>query len=118
MAHTTPSHILAVVGARPNFIKMSSLVSELKKMESVRVTLLHTGQQYYFDTAPDYSEAGAEERFGVAMKGVRDEMFVATKFCRPTGHLAEGSSIEDYVEAVNGSLRRLVIIDGYRAAQA
>jgi len=61
----------------------------------------------YFDTAPDYSEAGAEERFGIAMKGVRDEMFVATKFCRPTGHLAEGSSIEDYMEAVNGSLRRL-----------
>jgi len=61
----------------------------------------------YFDTAPDYSEAGAEERFGKAMKGVRNEMFVATKFCQPTGHLAEGSSVDDYIGAVEGSLRRL-----------
>jgi predicted aldo/keto reductase-like oxidoreductase len=41
------------------------------------------------------------------MKGLRQQMFVATKFCQPTGHLAEGSSVEDYMEAVNGSLRRL-----------
>ncbi len=61
----------------------------------------------YFDTAPDYSEAGSEHRLGVAMKGMRDQMFIATKFCQPTGHLAEGSSVEDYMEAVNGSLRRL-----------
>ncbi len=61
----------------------------------------------YFDTAPDYSEAGSEQRLGEAMKGVRDQMFVATKFCQPTGHLAEGSSVEAYMEAVNGSLKRL-----------
>ncbi|MCP5039541.1 MAG: aldo/keto reductase [bacterium] len=61
----------------------------------------------YFDTAPDYSEAGSEQRLGEAIKGVRDQMFLATKFCQPTGHLAEGSSVEDYMEAVNGSLRRL-----------
>jgi len=61
----------------------------------------------YFDTAPDYSEAGSEQRLGEAMKGVRDQMFVATKFCQPTGHLAEGSSVQAYMEAVNGSLARL-----------
>ncbi|MFT5696417.1 MAG: aryl-alcohol dehydrogenase-like predicted oxidoreductase [Myxococcota bacterium] len=61
----------------------------------------------YFDTAPDYSEAGSEQRLGEAMKGVRDQMFVATKFCLPTGHLAPGSSVNDYIEAVDGSLRRL-----------
>jgi len=41
------------------------------------------------------------------MQGVRDEVFLATKFCRPTGHLFPGHSVEDYMEAVNGSLRRL-----------
>jgi predicted aldo/keto reductase-like oxidoreductase len=61
----------------------------------------------YFDTAPDYSETGSENRLGEAMKGVRDQMFVATKFCTPKGHLGPGSSVEDYMEAVNGSLRRL-----------
>jgi predicted aldo/keto reductase-like oxidoreductase len=61
----------------------------------------------YFDTAPDYSEAGSETRFGEAMKGVRDQMFLATKFCTPQGHLPPGSPVDAYVEAVNGSLGRL-----------
>ena len=61
----------------------------------------------YFDTAPDYSEAGSEKRLGEAMKSVRDQMFVATKLCVPTGHLGPGSSVGEYMEAVNGSLRRL-----------
>jgi predicted aldo/keto reductase-like oxidoreductase len=61
----------------------------------------------YFDTAPDYAEAGSENRFGEAMQGVRDQMFLATKFCRPTGHLFPGHRVEDYMEAVNASLRRL-----------
>ena len=61
----------------------------------------------YFDTAPDYAEAGSERRFGEAMKGRRDEMFVATKFCLPTGHLSPGTPVEDYMRAVEGSLERL-----------
>ena len=61
----------------------------------------------YFDTAPDYAETGSENRFGEAMLGRRDEIFLATKFCRPSGHLFPGHSVEDYMEAVNGSLRRL-----------
>jgi aryl-alcohol dehydrogenase-like predicted oxidoreductase len=61
----------------------------------------------YFDTAPDYSEAGSEERLGKAMQGLRDKMFLATKFCQPTGHLGPGASVDEYMQAVNGSLRRL-----------
>ncbi|MCS5635928.1 MAG: aldo/keto reductase [Myxococcota bacterium] len=61
----------------------------------------------YFDTAPDYSGTNSENRLGEAMKGVRDRMFVATKFCRRTGHLGPGHSVKDYMEAVEGSLRRL-----------
>jgi predicted aldo/keto reductase-like oxidoreductase len=61
----------------------------------------------YFDTAPDYSGAGSEQKLGEAMKGVRDQMFLATKFCLPTGHLGADASVEEYMEAVNGSLRRL-----------
>jgi predicted aldo/keto reductase-like oxidoreductase len=42
------------------------------------------------------------------MKGHRDQMFVATKFCTPTGHLRHGvSTVQDYMEVVEGSLRRL-----------
>jgi len=61
----------------------------------------------YFDTAPDYSEAGSEERLGRAIQGVRDQMFLATKFCTPYGHVLPGSAVEAYMEAVNGSLKRL-----------
>jgi len=61
----------------------------------------------YFDTAPDYSETGSEYRLGQAMKGVRDQMFLATKFCRPGGHLGVDHSVADYIEALESSLRRL-----------
>jgi len=61
----------------------------------------------YFDTAPDYAGAGSEEAMGRAMKGVRDKMFVATKFCTPRGHVPAGSPVAAYVEAIEGSLRRL-----------
>ena len=61
----------------------------------------------YFDTAPDYAETGSERRLGEAMRSVRDQMFVATKFCRSTGHLGPGSTVAEYMEAVNGSLGRL-----------
>jgi len=61
----------------------------------------------YFDTAPDYAETGSENRFGKAMKGHRDKMFVATKFCLPQGHLGPGTPVEGYMQAVEGSLKRL-----------
>lgn len=61
----------------------------------------------YFDTAPDYAETGSERRFGEAMKGRRDQMFVATKFCLPRGHLGPGTPVEGYMRAVEGSLKRL-----------
>lgn len=61
----------------------------------------------YFDTAPDYSEAGSELALGRAMRGHRNEMFLATKFCTPTGHLQAGSSVREYIDVVEGSLERL-----------
>jgi predicted aldo/keto reductase-like oxidoreductase len=61
----------------------------------------------YFDTAPDYSGAGSEEAMGRAMRGHRDGLFVATKFCTPTGHLPAGAPVSAYKSAVEGSLRRL-----------
>jgi hypothetical protein len=61
----------------------------------------------YFDTAPDYSGTDSEKRLGEAMLGVRDRMFLATKFCRPTGHLHPGHSVQEYMTAIDESLRRL-----------
>ena len=61
----------------------------------------------YFDTAPDYSETGSEKRLGEAMRSVRDQMFVATKFCRPDGHLRVGTPVREYMAALEASLRRL-----------
>jgi hypothetical protein len=61
----------------------------------------------YVDTAPDYSAHGSEEAMGRALEGRRDEIFVATKFCNSLGHLPPGTPVATYVEAVEGSLRRL-----------
>jgi predicted aldo/keto reductase-like oxidoreductase len=61
----------------------------------------------YVDTAPDYSEAGSERLLGEAMRGHRDKMFVATKFCRPHGHLPNDTPVKDIITEVEGSLRRL-----------
>lgn len=61
----------------------------------------------YFDTSPDYSGSGSEQAMGRAIKGVRDQLFIATKFCTPTGHLPPGTPVADYKTAVEGSLRRL-----------
>jgi len=61
----------------------------------------------YFDTAPDYAGSGSEQAMGRAIRGQRDRLFIATKFCTPVGHLPAGTPVARYVEAVEGSLRRL-----------
>src|ERR1700674_5053309 len=40
------SHILHVVGARPNFMKLAPVLGALGKRSGVRQTLVHTGQHY------------------------------------------------------------------------
>ncbi|MEE3326086.1 MAG: aldo/keto reductase [Myxococcota bacterium] len=61
----------------------------------------------YFDTAPDYAATGSEQILGEAMQGVRDQVFLATKFCTPDGHLGPGCSVQDYMDAVDASLQRM-----------
>ena len=38
--------VLAVVGARPNFVKMAPVTQALAEREGIDVRLLHTGQHY------------------------------------------------------------------------
>jgi len=61
----------------------------------------------YFDTSPDYSGAGSEQAMGRAIRGVREQLFIATKFCTPIGHLPPGTPVEAYKAAVEASLGRL-----------
>jgi len=39
-------HIVAIAGARPNFMKIAPLVRELRSRDRFRLTLVHTGQHY------------------------------------------------------------------------
>lgn len=57
----------------------------------------------YFDTAELYGGGYAEEVLGEAVKGVRDKVFIASKF-NPGN-----SSFNDVLESVEGSLRRLKV---------
>ena len=61
----------------------------------------------YFDTAPDYSDTASERALGEAIRGRRDEVFLATKFCRAEGHLLNETPVPEIVATVEGSLRRL-----------
>jgi len=83
----------------------SGRIKEQKGTEIVRLAL-ERGVNYV-DTAPDYSAAGSEEAVGRAIRGVRDGVFLATKFCTPYGHLGVGTSVVEYKRVVEDSLRRL-----------
>ena len=77
-----------------------------QKGEEVARLALERGVNY-FDTSPDYSATGSEQAIGRAIRGHRDGLFLATKFCTPRGHLGPGTSVEEYVGLVEASLRRL-----------
>ena len=83
----------------------SSRISGEKGEQIVRLAL-DRGVNY-IDTAPDYVDAGSEEAIGRALRGRRHEVFLATKFCTPRGHLRADASVAEYKEAVEASLRRL-----------
>ena len=62
----------------------------------------------YIDTAPDYSTEGSELAVGRALQEIpRDQVFLATKFCTPIGHLPAGTSVERYKSVVEESLTRM-----------
>ena len=61
----------------------------------------------YFDTSPDYSGASSERALGRALAGQREKIFLATKFCTPSGHLPAGSPVSAYIDVVQSSLERL-----------
>jgi aryl-alcohol dehydrogenase-like predicted oxidoreductase len=61
----------------------------------------------YFDTAPDYSHFHSEYALGEAIKGRRQGLFLATKFCHADGHLLDETPVPKIIEAVEGSLQRL-----------
>jgi uncharacterized protein len=61
----------------------------------------------YFDTSPDYADTASERVLGEAMKGRRDKIFLATKFCVADGHLPNDTPVPKIMEAVEASLTRL-----------
>src|SRR5262245_30264382 len=50
-------HITGIVGARPNFIKMASLIREIRRRPEFTSTLIHTGQHY----SPEMSQSFFED---------------------------------------------------------
>lgn len=62
----------------------------------------------YLDTAPDYAGSGSEQAIGRALVGQdRTKLFLATKFCTPSGHLPTGTPVARYKEVIEASLGRL-----------
>ena len=42
-------HLLTVVGTRPEIIRLSSIINRLNKSQSIKHTLVHTGQNYDYN---------------------------------------------------------------------
>jgi predicted aldo/keto reductase-like oxidoreductase len=61
----------------------------------------------YIDTSPDYAGATAELTIGEAIRGRRDDLFLATKWCTTEGHVRTGESVETYMGVIDESLARL-----------
>jgi aryl-alcohol dehydrogenase-like predicted oxidoreductase len=63
----------------------------------------------FFDTADVYGEGRSEEWVGKALKGVRSQVIIATKFGYEAGQGPndKGGSRHHIIQAVEGSLRRL-----------
>ena len=69
-------------------------------------TLLDRGVNY-IDASPDYapqSEAIIKE--AIAHRD-RSQLVIASKFCTSHGHVRQGSSVQSYIDSVNGALERL-----------
>ena len=91
--------------------KISDVVvgsGRIKKQKGTEIVRLALDRGVtYIDTAPDYSASGSEQAVGKAIQGVRDRVFLATKFCTPWGHLGAGTSVNDYKRIIEESLARL-----------
>ena len=63
----------------------------------------------FFDTANVYSFGRSEEILGEALKGRREDVFIATKLCHPMSEAPNGRGLSRYhmMKQIEGSLRRL-----------
>ena len=62
----------------------------------------------YFDTSPDYSHTQSERALGEGIRDTpRDKIFVASKFCTPSGHLGTNTPADEIVRSVEDSLQRI-----------
>lgn len=61
----------------------------------------------YIDASPDYAPE-SEDIIKQAMAGRdRSKLVLATKFCTSSGHLREGSSVQQYMQSMESALTRL-----------
>ncbi|MEM7100518.1 MAG: aldo/keto reductase [Pseudomonadota bacterium] len=61
----------------------------------------------YLDASPDYAPE-SEEIIRQAIQGRdRDKLVIATKFCTSEGHLRHGSSVQEYMTAMESAMQRL-----------
>ncbi|MBF0183275.1 MAG: aldo/keto reductase [Magnetococcales bacterium] len=92
-------------------IKMSDISFGAGKLPSASMILRAIDQGVnYFDTAPDYGNS--ETLIGEAMGRIkqREKIFIASKYCSANpypGHLPVGASKDEYIAAVDGSLKRM-----------
>ncbi|MBF0186487.1 MAG: aldo/keto reductase [Magnetococcales bacterium] len=95
-------------------IKMSDISYGAGRLPSASMVLraIQRGINY-FDTAPDYGPS--EDHIGEALKrhGQRDKIVIASKYCHPISyqsgksHLQVGSGVDEYISAVENSLKRM-----------
>jgi len=64
---------LNVVGARPNFMKIAPIISEMKKHPDLELKLLHTGQHYDAEMSRFFFRRFADSGTGyIFWRGLRE----------------------------------------------
>ena len=105
-ARVKAHRVLGRTGFRISDIVTGSGPIRGEKGEAVIRACLERGINYV-DTSPDYSANGSEQAVGRAIRGFRDDIFLATKFCTASGHLPTGTPVAKYVQSIEESLARL-----------
>ncbi len=61
----------------------------------------------YIDASPDYApQSEAIVRDAIAGRD-RSKLVIASKFCTSNGHLRQGSTVQQYIQAIEGALTRM-----------
>ena len=107
VAARAPSRATAASGAPTSIVSDISLGSGRINDAQIAAATRSTAASTTSTPRRTTRDTGSEQLLGEAMKGRRDKVFLATKFCVADGHLPNDTPVPEIIAAVEGSLQPL-----------